>query len=81
MAALSDAAMLTLWNEAAQALATGQSYAINGRMLTRVDSSAVRKWLEFYEARVRASGTSPADQGFGLVSFNGPGASPRRCPW
>jgi len=73
--------MLTLWNEAAQALATGQSYAINGRQITRVDSADVRAWIKFYEDRIRSAGSSPADQGHGLVSFNGPGSSRGRCPW
>lgn len=70
MAAITDAAMLVLYNEALQSIALGQSYEINGRRMTRADLSAVQKMVEWLEARIeKASRTQP---GLGLASLHDP---------
>jgi len=56
MAAITDAAMLTLLNEAMQKLILGESYEINGRKLKRSDMNMVMKAIEFYERRVNNDG-------------------------
>ena len=72
MAAISDAAMLVLYNECLQAIATGQSYAINGRQMTRANLREVRDMIEWLESRIRRDGSTPASQGFGLAQFERP---------
>lgn len=72
MAAVTDAEMLTKVNEAIQACLLGQSYEINGRRMTRVDLPALLNAEKFYQERVNRGASTPAGQGFGLVSFDGP---------
>jgi hypothetical protein len=59
--------MLVLYNEALQKVATGQSYQINNRTLTRADIREIRDTIEWLEKRIAAaSGTSG---GIILASF------------
>lgn len=67
MAAITDAAMLTLYNEALQAVATGQSYEINGRRMTRADLREIRETIEWLEERIARADDTTA--GLGLASF------------
>lgn len=43
---------LILWLAASEATATGQSYTIGSRSLTRVDADLILKMITFWEARV-----------------------------
>lgn len=43
---------LELWLEAEEAIATGQSYQIDDRRLTRADLYDVRKEIEFWEGKL-----------------------------
>jgi hypothetical protein len=72
MAAVTDSEMLTKVNEAIQACLLGQSYEINGRRMTRADLPDLLNAEKFYQERVNRALSSPADHGFGLVSFDGP---------
>lgn len=69
MAAISDAAMLVLYNEALQAVATGQSYSINGREMSRVPAKEIRDMIVWLEDRIAKAGD--ATGGFGLAQFRG----------
>ena len=44
---------LTLWLEADEAVATGQSFSINGKSLTRADAVAIQERIEFWDAKVK----------------------------
>lgn len=46
---------LELWLEAEEAVATGQSYQIDDRRLTRADLYDVRKEVEFWEGKLAAA--------------------------
>ena len=46
---------LKLWLEAEEAIATGQSYQIDDRRLTRADLNDVRKEIEFWEGKLAAA--------------------------
>ncbi len=43
---------VNIWLEAERAIATGQSYQIGTRMLTRADLKAVREELEYWAGRL-----------------------------
>ncbi len=45
-------AKLDLWMAADDAVATGQSYAIAGRNLTRADAREIRSNIDYWEKRV-----------------------------
>lgn len=45
---------LRIWLEAEEAIATGQSYQIEDRRLTRADLYDVRKQIEFWEGKLAA---------------------------
>lgn len=45
-------AKLTLWMAADDAVATGQSYKIGDRSLTRADAAHIRGQIEYWERRV-----------------------------
>lgn len=62
--------MLVLYNEALQAVATGQSYEINGRRMTRADLREIRDTIEWLEARIERAGENTA--GLGVTSFGDP---------
>ena len=70
MAAATSAELVTKYNEAIQACLLGQSYAINGRLMTRADLRDLERGLAYWENRVRLE----ADQtgGLGVVGFQGP---------
>jgi len=70
MAAMTDAQLLTIYNEALQAVALGQSYEIAGRSLTRANLAQIRETIEWLEARIERASASPATAGIGLASFN-----------
>lgn len=70
MASITDAAMLVLFNEALQAVATGQSYKINNRELTRADVQEIRATIEWLEKRISAA--SDTSGGIILGSFEEP---------
>jgi hypothetical protein len=53
-----DAELLALYREALAAIATGQSYTIRGKALTRADLSEVREMIAWLEKRVAATTTS-----------------------
>jgi hypothetical protein len=64
MAAVTDAAMLTLLNEAMQKLTLGEEYSINNRKLKRSDMDMIMKAIDFYERRVNnAAGTTGGTSG------------------
>lgn len=69
MAAISDAEMLVLYNEALQAVATGQSYSINGREMSRVPAKEIRDMIVWLEDRIAKASDSTG--GFGLAQFRG----------
>lgn len=45
-------AKLDLWMAADDAVASGQSYSISGRSLTRANSSEIRNNIEYWERRL-----------------------------
>ena len=45
---------LVMWLEAEEAVATGQSYTIGRRSLTRVNLAEIRKSIEYWEGRLEA---------------------------
>ena len=45
-------AKLTLWLAADDAVATGQSYTIGSRSLTRADSSLIQERIEYWNSKV-----------------------------
>ncbi len=47
------------WLTASSTVATGQSYSIGGRSLTRADSKDIREWLTFWSEEITKR--SPAD--------------------
>ena len=71
MADPTDAELLTAYKRAALAIATGQSYEINGRSLTRANLKDVRSMIEWLEDRIGRA----TDQtgGFHVASFGDPG--------
>lgn len=71
MALADDQASLTKYRAALDAIATGQSYEINGRSLSRANLDSVMKTIEWLERRIAAA----TDQtgGFGAASFGDPG--------
>lgn len=65
-----DAELLTAYKRAAMAIATGQSYEINGRSLTRANLKDVQGMIEWLEGRIARA--SDQTGGFGHVSFGNP---------
>jgi len=59
--ALSNAALLTLYLEALEAIATGQSYTIGGRQLSRANIREVRETIEWLERRIRRDTSRTGD--------------------
>lgn len=49
---------LAMWLEAENAVATGQSYEINGKKITRVDASKIRENIEFWEKKCLQKGNT-----------------------
>lgn len=45
---------LTLWLAASTAVATGQSYTIGGRSLTRADAEQIRKNITYFQNLVQS---------------------------
>lgn len=58
-----DAELLVLWRACLAAIATGQSYAIGGRTLTRADAKEAREMIDWLEARVSVA----SDDGGGIA--------------
>lgn len=54
---------LELWLEAEEAIATGQSYQIDDRRLTRADLYDVRKEIEFWEGKLAVAEAEEASGG------------------
>lgn len=51
---LADAeAQLAAWLAASTAVATGQSYSIEGRSLTRADAAEIRRSLDYWDQKVQ----------------------------
>lgn len=71
MALADDQASLTKYRAALDAIATGQSYEINGRSMTRANLREVRETIEWLEQRIARA----TDQtgGFHVASFGDPG--------
>jgi len=46
-------AKLTAWMAADAAVASGQSYTIGGRSLTRAQSAEIRNNIDYWEAKVK----------------------------
>lgn len=46
---------VNIWLEADRAIATGQSYQIGTRMLTRADLKSVRQEMEYWAGRLAAA--------------------------
>lgn len=47
-------AKLTEWMAADTAVASGQSYTISGRSLTRADARAIRDNIDYWDAKTRS---------------------------
>lgn len=45
---------LALWIAADAAVATGQSYSVRGRQLTRADAAEIRQNLDYWEGKVKS---------------------------
>lgn len=56
--AFTDAELLALYRAAAAAIATGQSYNVNGRSLTRADAAEVWNIIDRLDARIAAASGS-----------------------
>lgn len=67
---MTDAQLLTLFNEALQAVATGQRYKINEREMTRADIGEIRRTIEWLEKRIAVA--SDTVGGIGLATFEEP---------
>lgn len=67
---MTDAQLLVLFNEALQAVATGQKYKINEREMTRADIGEIRRTIEWLEKRITVATDTSA--GIGLVTFEEP---------
>lgn len=70
MAAMTDAQLLTLFNEALQAVALGQRYKINERELSRADIAEIRDTIEWLERRISVA--TDTTGGLGVVTFEEP---------
>ncbi len=46
-------AKLTLWMEADDAVAKGQSYTIGGRSLSRANAAEIRSNIDYWEAKIQ----------------------------
>lgn len=46
-------AQLDLWMTANSRVATGQSYSIGGRSLSRVDAAEIREQIDYWDAKVK----------------------------
>lgn len=46
-------AKLATWMEADERVATGQSYSIGGRSLSRVDAAEIRERIDYWDAKVK----------------------------
>ena len=44
--------MRDLWLDAQEALATGKSYKIGTRQLTRADTSEIQEWIGYWEDKI-----------------------------
>jgi hypothetical protein len=64
---MTDAQLLVLYNEALQAIATGQSYRIGTRNLSRADLKDVRETIEWLDRRINAA--SDKVGGLGVIKF------------
>lgn len=47
-------AQLAAWIAASTAVASGQSYSIAGRSLTRVDAGEIRSTIDYWDGKVRS---------------------------
>ena len=56
-------AQLALWIAADTAVATGQSYSVGGRELTRADAAEIRNNIIFWDSQVRRLSSSEASGG------------------
>ena len=70
-----DPELLTLYRSALAAIATGQSYTINGRALSRADLSSVRDTISWLESRIDIA---TGDGDVGLASFDDPASQGTR---
>lgn len=68
--ALTNSALLTLYKEALEAIATGQSYTIGGRSLSRANIREVRETIEWLERRIRRATSRTGD--CDVVKFGNP---------
>ncbi|MFA6315665.1 MAG: DUF6148 family protein [Candidatus Paceibacterota bacterium] len=46
-------AQLAVWIAASTAVATGQSYSIAGRAITKVNAAEIREQIKFWDAQVK----------------------------
>jgi len=56
-------AQLALWIAADTAVATGQSYSVGGRQLTRADAREIRENIIFWDSQVRRLSSAEASGG------------------
>ena len=59
------------WLSASSAVASGQSYSIGGRSLSRTDSEEIRNWLSFWSDEIAKRGNAnlnPSNQSGAIVS-------------
>lgn len=59
---------LDAWLAASTAVASGQSYSIGGRSLTRANAKEIRENIDFWDAKVKKLSTNPAG---GIKVFSG----------
>jgi len=62
-------AQLALWIAADTAVATGQSYSVGGRQLTRADAREIRETIIFWDSQVRR--LSSAETSGGRIVIRG----------
>lgn len=65
--AFTDAELLLLYRQCLAKIAIGQTYQLNGRMMTYADLKEVREMIEWIEARVEAAADDTG--GLGLAGF------------
>ncbi len=70
MASYSDQQLLELYRNALGAIASGQSYTIDGRTLTRASLKTVWDTIVILEKRVAAATGDTTGTGIALLTFN-----------
>ena len=56
-------AQLVIWLAASEAVATGQSYSIKDRSLTRANAAEIREQIKFWDGLVKSISASASGRG------------------